>query len=125
MKTHDVAAALEILARLLRQTPNEELNVLSAEKLRRRKLDSANIPVGLSTLVALSGVDKQQWYAIIKEYGFPIEIRARDASRDILGKLLNYLEENPDGIKKLRSAPQTTRSDISPELMTALQHLLK
>jgi hypothetical protein len=125
MKTHELAAALEFLARLLRQGTNDDLESLSSERLKRTKPDMANIPVALSTLVALSGVDKQQWQAVIREYGFPIEFRPRDASRDILGKLLNYLEENPDARKRLRATPPSARTDISPELMTALQHLLK
>lgn len=125
MKTHDVANALTLLATILRRGPNEDLEDFSTAKIRRQRPDTANIPVALSTLVALSTVDKHQWQAVIAEYGFPIEIRPRDASRDILGKLLNYLEENPDARKRLRTTAPTSRSDISPELMTALQHLLK
>jgi hypothetical protein len=125
MKTHDVASALELLARFLRQAPNEELSSTALGSLKRAKPDSASIPVALSTLVALSRVERQQWQAVIQEYGFPIVVRPRDASRDILGKLLNYLEQNPEAIKRLRLSPPSSRSDISPELMSALQHLLK
>ena len=124
MKTHDLANALDFLAKSLRQGPNEDLDTLSFERLRRPKPDLASVPVALSTLVALSRVDKQQWQAIIREYRFPIDIRPRDASRDILGKLLNYLEQNPEARKRLGTKPPA-RSDISPELMSALQHLLK
>jgi len=125
MKTYDLAKALELLAKILRQGPNEEFDNFSLDRARRSKPDFASIPVALSTLVALSSVDKQQWQAIIQEYGWPIKFRPRDASRDMLGKVLNYLEENPEARRRLSSAPPPSRSEISPELMNALQHLLK
>jgi DNA polymerase III delta subunit len=122
LKTHDVANALQQLAKLLKMGSNVEL--------RDARLGSANhhvtdgdIAVGLETLVELARLDKQQWVSMIKQYGFPIQVRPADASRDVLGKLLKYLEKNPEGLKKLKDTAQ--RNASSPQLLRALEALLK
>jgi hypothetical protein len=104
--------------------PDQDLDGLRFG-LRRPRPDAASIPMALSTLVALSRFDKAQWLEIIDQYDFPIDIRPRDASRDILGKLLNHLEQNPESRNRLSVEAQKGRSDTSPELMKALQLLLK
>jgi hypothetical protein len=121
MKTHEIATALTLLARLLKSGPNVPLEEFG--QTSRKAPDAGEIPVALSTLVALSGIEKAQWLALIKEHNFPIEIRPRDASRDILGKLLNYLEQNADAREKLVSNVQRVRP--SPELRRALDILLR
>jgi hypothetical protein len=124
MKSHDLARALNTLSSLLRSMPDQDLEDLRFNS-RQAKLDPSSIPMALSTLVALARFDKAQWLQIIRQYNFPIEIRPRDASRDILGKLLNHLEQNPESRKRLSIDAQKARSDTSPELMKALQLLLK
>jgi len=104
--------------------PDQELDDFRLAP-RQTKPDPASIPMALSTLVALARFDKAQWLEIIRQYNFPIEIRPRDASRDILGKLLNHLEQNPESRKRLSIDAQRARPDTSPELMKALQLLLK
>lgn len=126
MMTHELAKQLTILAKALRQLPNmplEDLGLASAP--RRREVDQSSIPVALSTLVALNDIDKRQWISFIDENQFPIEIRARDASRDILGKLLRYLEQNPEARGRLTNAAQRERTSTAPELRRALDLLLK
>jgi hypothetical protein len=81
--------------------------------------------LSLSTLVELSRVDKRQWLALIDELGFPIEIRPRDASRDIIGKLLTYLESNESARERLKTKAASKGAQASPELMKALNSLLK
>lgn len=125
MTTHEVARILSALATALRKAPDQTLEELAAGSGPKRKVDANNIPVALSTLVALSDFDKAQWLSFISEYGFPIQVRPRDASRDILGKLLNFLERNPDARNKLAASAQKERSQTSPELLRALQTLLK
>lgn len=124
MKTHDLAKAFRLLARTLQDMPNMPVEDL-LYSLRRRRPDTSSIPMALSTLVALSDFDKGQWIDLIHEYDFPIEVRPRDASRDILGKLLSHLEQSPESRRKLRSASNKSRSESSPELARALQFLLK
>lgn len=124
MKTHEIAKALRTLATLLEQSSNvpvEEAAITTSSS----KLNSSQMAVSLSTLVELSRVDKRQWLAFINDLGFPIEIRPRDASRDILGKLLNYLETNQTAREKLKTKAASKGSEASPELMKALSSLLK
>src|SRR5579872_622633 len=126
MTTHELARALGSLAAALRKAPDQTLDELSLNLGfgLRHVPDAKDIPVALSTLVALSDIDKNQWLNFIKEYDFPIETRPRDASRDILGKLLNYLERNPEARRRLAVSSQKDRSQTSPELLRALKTLL-
>ncbi len=126
MKTHDFAKQLAVLIKALRQLPNmplEDLGLVSAPRVR--VVDQSSIPVALSTLVALNEIDKRQWISFIQENQFPIEIRPRDASRDILGKILKFLEQNPEARGKLTNAAQRERTSTAPELRRALDLLLK
>jgi hypothetical protein len=124
MKTHELAKALHTLALLLEKSSNipiEEATIAAVSS----QLNSGQMAVSLSTLVELSRVDKQQWLAFIKDLGFSIDIRPRDASRDILGKLLNHLESNQIARERLKTKAASKGSDASPELMKALASLLK
>ena len=127
MKTHELARALKQLGDILSASPNLELRevcVASADTVRKGR--SSNMAVSLSTLVDLARVDKQQWLSFIEENQFPIETRPRDAARDILGKLLVYLEENAEARQKLKAiATRKAGGQASPELMKALAYLLK
>jgi len=125
LKTHDVARVLTALAQLLRRGPNVPLEDLRITGRSRPKTSTDQVPVALSTLVALSQFDKSQWIDLIHAYEFPVEIRPRDASRDILGKILRYLEESPEARKRLANQASRSRPDTSPELLRALQILLQ
>jgi hypothetical protein len=125
MKTHDFAKELRRLAEAMEAAPNMAIERLSFTKRETLPFSSDQMAVSLSTLVELSRVDKRQWTRFITELGFPIEIRPRDASRDILGKLLNYLESNESARQKLKTKAATKGSQASPELMKALNSLLK
>jgi hypothetical protein len=125
MKTHDLAKQLVTLSKALRQLPNMPVEDLGLATPHRRSIEPSSIPVALSTLVALNDIDKRQWIYFIHENGFPIEIRPRDASRDILGKLLKFLEQNPEARGRLTSAAQRERTSTAPEIRRALDLLLK
>lgn len=124
MRTHELAKALEGLAKILKAMDNVALDELSALPTRRRP-DSSEIPLALSTLVGLADIDKTQWVSFINANKFPIQVRPRDASRDVVGKLLRYLEQSPEARKKIKSVAENTRSHTSPELQKALDFLLK
>jgi hypothetical protein len=103
LKTHELARALNQLAQALQAGPNivlGEIKVVPSDSLDDSQEEVA---IGLHTLVKLSRIDKQQWLALIEENDFPINVRQRDASRDILGKLLRYLEKNAAAREKLKS----------------------
>ncbi|MCK1304628.1 hypothetical protein [Bradyrhizobium sp. 45] len=128
MKTHEISKTLVALAKALQQAPNvnlEQLTFNQPQPSPRKKPNPSDIPMALSALVALSQFDKAQWRAVIEEYKFPIEVRNTESTRDIVGKILRHLEQDSDARRKLKQAVQRTKSDINPELMTALNFLLK
>lgn len=124
MKSHDLANALQTLARLLKAAPDAELSELTVTTSKSLR-SSQEIAVNLDTLISLSTIDKSKWAELIADYGFPIEIRPRDASRDVLGKLFSYLEQNPLAREKLKANPNRESGKASPELLRALNTLLK
>lgn len=124
MKSHELAQALITLARLIKSGPNVELAQLKVREVFESH-SNRDLALNLSTLVSLSSVDKQRWMELIRENGFPIEIRPRDASRDIFGKLCAYLEKNPQAQERLKANVTKTSGKSSPELMRALATLLK
>lgn len=127
MKTYELANALTTLSKLLKGMPNVELRDLSPENLARPSGVSdehAEAVIGLHTLVTLSKIDKKQWLSLISEHNFPIDIRLRDGSRDIIGKLFGYLEDNPAAQQKLKRAAERYSPGASKELNRALAMLL-
>ena len=124
MKTHEVAKLLSSLAAVLRAGANVDLDDLKIEKSGQIKPNPSDIPMALSALVALAQIDKSQWRAVIQEYSFPIQVRTTESTRDIVGKILRHLEQDAESRKKLKNAAQR-KTDVSPELMNALNFLLK
>lgn len=124
MKSHELAHALTTLARMLKSGPNVEISQLRLKDMFGGH-SSQELALNLSTLVSLSSVDKSKWLELIKEHGFPIEVRPRDGARDIFGKLCAYLEENPQAQERLKQSATRSTSRSSPELMKALATLLK
>ncbi|WP_417819049.1 hypothetical protein [Tritonibacter scottomollicae] len=124
MKTHEMAKALSELAKVLRAMPNVEAQNLPKLLEGRKEGQTAEIAVSLSTLASLASYGKTEWVAVIKDFDLPIEVRPRDAARDVLGKLLTYLEENKEARVKLSSEAKS-RAKSSNEVSSALQFLLK
>lgn len=125
MNTHELARSLNILARALRNGPKvklDELNELIGSKTKK-EMSPDEIKIGLSHLVALSRIDKQKWIDLIGEYDFRINLNPRASSRDVLGKLLTYLEKNPEARQRLSHT--TPMEKASPELLKALDSLLR
>lgn len=83
-----------------------------------------DLPIALSALVSLSRVDKAEWINLISELGLQIEVRPRDASRDILGKVLKILETEPEARDRLQRRVRNKEAHGSPELARALSSLL-
>ncbi|WP_298324913.1 hypothetical protein [Asticcacaulis sp.] len=125
MKTHEVAKILTLVSQILRSGPNQEIEDFFSNSKKNRTVSRSDVPAALGTLIALSEFDKNDWAGFIKEFELPIEIRARDAARDVLGKILRHLEQDENLRKNIVSSESKKRSATSPELMNALQFLLK
>lgn len=132
MDTHELAEALKKLSVALRRGPKIDINDLSsyaallptADRLPRTRRPD-DLPLALSALLSLSRVDKQEWIELIRDLGLRIDVRPRDASRDILGKVLRVLEAEPEARERLQSRVKNREAHASPELARALSSLLK
>jgi hypothetical protein len=125
MYSHELADALRKLAAILKAGPDVELNELQlsgsfSPTAKQRKRE--DLPIALNALLSLSLVDKKEWALLIEELGLKIQIRPRDASRDLLGKVLKALEADPHARLQLTAKAKTAQS--SPQLARALSALL-
>src|SRR6266508_4301654 len=125
MKTHEIARILSSLAQALRRCPDVSLKELANLSSVRGGPRPSEIPMALSALTALSKFKKSQWEAVSKEYRIPIQVRPTESTRDIVGKILRHIEQDAEARRRVRLAAQKTKTDISPELMNALDFLLK
>jgi len=124
VKTHELARLLRQLADFLDSGINIEITRARVSDSNSVRESSSGLAVNLSTLAELSRIDKSQWVSLIDELGIRIPIRQRDASRDILGKLLVYLEQNEDARNKLKNRVSRKGEIASPDLTRALASLL-
>lgn len=130
MKSHELAKNLMTLAKILKSGKDVDIDELSFSQFSLPKSANASInedeiPHALNMLVSLNNVEKHQWLSLIEEFGFEIDVRHRDAKRDIVGKLLNYLTDNPEERKRLTGGKTKTSVKASAELSEALSILLK
>ena len=124
MKPRALARSLRELAAWLDTLPDEPLDALTSRMHGGRANAGAQIALNVATLASLSRVDRSTWIEFIDEHGFPIDVRPRDASRDILGKLLKFLEKEPAAVEYLQRRGKA-RLAGSPELSRALEALLR
>jgi hypothetical protein len=125
VKSHHLARALNELARILEAGPSVDVRQLKLAPIQHAgQSASSSMAINVTTLANLARIDKAQWLLFIRENGLPIPTRPRDASRDVLGKLLKYLESNPEARRKLKESLMKSSRQSSPELMQALSLLL-
>lgn len=123
MKTHDLAKALTQLGKLLRNLPNQDLAELGSSLSKSASSPSVDIGVSLSVLASLSKFNKSNWEAIARDFELPVDIRPRDAARDVMGKILTYLAENDAERERVAMKARGTIDEPS-ELSSALKFLL-
>lgn len=124
MKTHDLAKALTQLGKILRAAPNQELDDLGLLINSRGAARTADVGISLSALAALSKYSRLDWENVVREFKLPIELRSRDASRDIMGKIITYLAENDSERERVAQQSRSSSSGAPSELSTALKFLL-
>lgn len=123
MKTHDLAKALTQLAKLLRTLPNQDLDDLGSTLSKSGWGRSVDIGISLSALASLSKFNKSDWEKIAHDFELPVDLRPRDAARDVMGKILNYLAEN-DAERERIAMKSRVATDEPSELSNALTFLL-
>lgn len=126
MKTHELAAALNLLAKWLRSNPNTEVDSLSTIPREKKPVKEAPASAtALSSLVAFSTFTKQQWAELITAYDIPVEIKSTYSSRDVMGKIMKYFADDNKARNTLLNKLKTHNEQVSPALMRALEVLLK
>jgi hypothetical protein len=121
MKTHALARGIEQLAHILKKSPDSDVKELTLAG--QSNSAQPDVPLGLSVLVRMSKIGKSEWISFINSHGFPIEIGPRDSSRNILGKVLKYLEHHPTAQMQLQMRSQS-KPGSSLALTRALRALL-
>jgi len=116
--TSSVATALTDIAGLLLRSPNIEL----ADARLMKKTDE--LAVTLKALTSLSKYSKQQWVSIIEEFSLPIELNPRASTRDVVGKVLGYLEAHPEMLQTQRKRSTTTTKSTPSNLEDTLNKLI-
>lgn len=132
MKTHELARALNHLSRVLRAGPNidfEDLTNLTTYITSSRpqrqsrdaeKRDMADKGTGLALLAQMASYNKQELLDLAEYFGIPVEVRKADAVRDILGKILRHIQENP----VIRDRLTNDVAEAEPEKTSALARAL-
>jgi len=122
---------------VLRAGPNvdfEELTNLSTYLTQSRptkvvkeadRRDQADKGTALALLAEMASYNKQELLELTDYLGIPVEVRKADAVRDILGKILKYIHENPAVRDRLVSNVSDNRPERSSSLARALEILMK
>ena len=102
MKTSELAKGMKDLTAYL-ETLND-IDVKDLKKQTAKKFETRDVAVNLYTLLQLSKIKKSEWLDLIKEFNFNIKLDYKASSRDIIGKILTYLEKNPEAQNTLKSS---------------------
>lgn len=130
MKTHDLAKALNHLSRILRVGPNVELdnlvnlNTHVESRAPRPTSDEGDRGAALALLSEMANYSKKELIELADTLDIPLEVRSADAVRDVLGKILRYINENPAVKQRLTTPATTSQSGKSSSLARALSILL-
>jgi len=124
MKTHSLAKALRTFADILEAAPNTDISKFDLSSKKVKHVKTAEVTVNLRTLFSLSKISKKGWTELINDCDFPIDVDTKDSSRNIIGKLLNHLDANPEAVAMLKN--RLDKSDEKPSsLLQALDVLLE
>lgn len=127
MKLHKLAREMQVVAQKLMKLPNVEVKSLLDENSEEHIFAHySGLPTGgkgfIRSIVELSKIGKKEWKHLIEEFSLPIEIRARDATRDLQDKVVRYLAENPSALDNLQRERSSTQ--MGAPLQSALNRLL-
>lgn len=129
ISTHELADLLVMLARMLRSMPEGPLDEEFKRKRfrdREQKTFAFNEPSALIALVGFSKFTKNDWVNFIHEMDLPIRVESKNASRDLMGKIISYFADHPEGRARLRSISRRgSRGGTSQALLDAFTVLMK
>lgn len=129
ISTHELADLLVMLARMLRSMPDGPLEEEFRRKRfrdREQKSFAFNEPSALIALVGFSKFTKNDWVNFIREMDLPIQVDSKNASRDLMGKIIGYFADHPEGRARLRSiSKRGSRGETSQALLDAFSVLMR
>lgn len=127
--THELADLLVMLARMLRSMPEGPLDEefrLARHRDREMKSSALSDPSALVALVGFSKFTKSDWANFIVEMDLPIHVETRHASRDLMGKIVNYFADHPEGRARLRNiSKRGVKGEASQALLDAFSVLMR
>lgn len=131
MKTHDLSKALNHLSRVLRAGPNVELEDLVnlstyVDRPRTTKPvpDQSDKGAALALLAQIASYNKRELADLISFLGIPVEIKNTDSVRDLLGRTLKFIHENPSVQNRLASSGSDRQANSASPLARALAILM-
>lgn len=129
LSTHEMADLLVMLARILRSMPEgpieEELH-RARSRDRERKFAAYSEPSALVALVGFSKFTKGDWVNFIHEMDLPISIDPKNASRDLMGKIVSYFADHPEGRVRLKNMSRRgVKGEASQALLDAFSVLMR
>lgn len=119
MKTHDLAKALNHLSRILRAGPNVDLENLVnldtyvSSRGPKGSPDDADKGGALVLLSEMANYNKRELMELAVSLDIPLEVRPADAVRDVLGKILKYINENPTVKERLSGSVEPSSGKVS------------
>lgn len=132
MKAHDVAKALTHIARVLRAGPNVELGEIgnlethaTTNRAPSKKEGTGEKGAALAVLAELSQFKKNELIELIEALGLNVEVKTTDSVRDLLGRTLKHIADNPSVKQNLASANRSQGQSSSSTLSRALAILLE
>lgn len=127
--THELADILVTVARLLRSMPEGPLEEeLGRQRFRDERYIKSAVrePSALVALVGFSKFTKRDWAEFIYDMDLPIHVSASHSARDLMGKIVGYFSDHPEGRARLRSLSRKgSRGATSQALLNAFNVLLK
>jgi hypothetical protein len=126
MKTHSLAKELITLGNALLEGPNIDTKKLSS-LIMSGPTDATHheeMAFGITTLAQLSKYKRTEWVQFANDHSIPVEFNERDSARNIMGKIMSYLANNEDEIKRVRNSVSHSK-ETSNRLNQALNTLLR
>lgn len=123
MKTSELAALLESLAKILRRLPDTELNGVGGVSTGITTKQKPYSNLKSVSLSRLSKYPKAELLKLIQENQIPITTGSKDSAETVFRKLKAYLQKNASSKRQIRN--QIAHGRTSPELSSALAYLLR
>lgn len=107
--------------------PIEHVKYLKKIETMASQASESDLAMNILLLYNMSQVAKRDWLSFAERNKIEINQNIRDSSRDVLGKILKFLAENPNVLKQIELRVKKSKKDSSgrQELEDTINTLLK